>query len=78
MAIPWGQNGGNNMNDQNLILLTDAYKTSHWQLYPDNTTLVHSYAEARTGDIIQFFGLQIYLMKYLQHPICQQDIDEAR
>ncbi|MDI9313292.1 MAG: nicotinate phosphoribosyltransferase [Hydrotalea sp.] len=65
------------MNNQNLILLTDAYKTSHWQLYPDNTTFVHSYAEARTGDLIQFFGLQIYLKQYLQRPITQQDINEA-
>ncbi len=65
------------MNNKNLILLTDAYKTSHWQLYPEDTNFVHFYAEARTGDLIQFFGLQIYLMDYLQNPISKQDIVEA-
>ncbi|MGI9347557.1 MAG: nicotinate phosphoribosyltransferase [Gammaproteobacteria bacterium] len=65
------------MNEKNLILLTDAYKMSHWQLYPENTEYVHSYAEARSGELIQFFGLQIYLMEYLKNPITKKDLNEA-
>lgn len=49
----------------NPALMTDTYKFSHWPQYPPNTTLIHSYLEARAregdSDEIVFFGLQPYL-----------------
>ncbi len=67
----------------NPILDTDSYKFSHpWQ-YKPGTTEMFSYVEAR-GSIYdrikktQFFGLQGYIREYLQHPITQSDIEEAK
>ena len=59
--------------------MTDSYKASHWKQYPPNTTKVYSYIEARGGNIPYtiFFGLQMFLKKYLTKPITQQMIDEA-
>lgn len=64
---------------KNLILMTDSYKASHWKQYPKNTTLVYSYIEARGGDFPEtvFFGLQMFLKKYLTKPITKEMIDEA-
>lgn len=52
----------------NLILLTDSYKTSHYKQYPPGTEKVYSYFESRGGNWqeIVFFGLQYYLKKYLE------------
>lgn len=63
----------------NILLDTDSYKVSHWLQYPDNTTAMQSYIEARGGDFKEtvFFGLQVFLKAYLQNPITQADIDEA-
>jgi nicotinamide phosphoribosyltransferase len=66
---------------ENLILMTDSYKASHWKQYPPNTTKVYSYIEARGGEELSrktlFFGLQMFLKKYLTKPITQEMIDEA-
>lgn len=64
---------------ENLILMTDSYKASHWKQYPPGTTEVYSYIEARGGDFPEtvFFGLQIFLKKYLTKPITQEMINEA-
>lgn len=50
-----------------LPLLTDSYKITHWALYPPGTTRVQSYFESRGGpfDEIVFFGLQDLLLRYL-------------
>ena len=51
----------------NLILLTDSYKGSHYKQYPPCTETVYSYFESRGGrwtDVV-FFGLQYYLKRYL-------------
>ena len=52
----------------NIITLTDSYKTSHWLLYPDKAERIYSYFESRTGarwhDTV-FFGLQYILKEYL-------------
>jgi len=65
----------------NIILLTDSYKTSHSVQYPPGTTNVYSYLESRGSDLstqVQFFGLQYILMKYLVGQVVTQDkIDEA-
>lgn len=64
----------------NIILLTDSYKISHWRQYPPKTQAVYSYLESRGGkwhDVV-FFGLQYYLKRYLQGQVVTQDrIDEA-
>lgn len=67
------------MNIDNIILNTDSYKASHWLQYPPNTTSVLSYIEARGGEYPEavFFGLQMFLKKYLSKPITQEMIDEA-
>lgn len=62
---------------RNLILATDSYKASHWKQYPAGTEGMQSYIEARGGDHLVFFGLQIFIKDYLLTPITQADIDEA-
>ena len=55
------------MND-NIILLSDSYKVSHWKQYPPKTTNVYSYFESRGSDDFTettFFGLQYIIRKYL-------------
>lgn len=63
----------------NLILMTDSYKVSHWKQYPPGTEYVYSYIESRGGifDKNVFFGLQIFIKKYLTNPITRENIDEA-
>lgn len=69
----------------NQLLLTDAYKHTHWNLLPPKTQYVYSYAESRgvtdkgVPKETLFFGLQMYLKKYF----CGQfytleDIDECK
>jgi len=54
----------------NIILLTDSYKISHWKQYPPGTEVVYSYFESR-GCVVKewtevtFFGLQYFLKEYL-------------
>ena len=52
---------------ENLILLTDSYKFTHWKQYPNGTTKVYSYLESRGGkfDNTLFYGLQYFIKKYL-------------
>lgn len=66
------------MND-NLILNVDSYKTSHFLQYPPGTEQVSSYIESRGGAYpeVVFFGLQMFLKRYLTRPISARDIDEA-
>ena len=64
----------------NILLLTDSYKTSHWKQYPEGTKVVYSYLESRGGkfDNTVFFGLQYFLEKYLAGVVVTQEkIDEA-
>src|SRR3990167_4114273 len=65
--------------NHNLILNTDSYKASHYLQYPPNTTQVSCYIESRGGKFSKtvFFGLQIFLKKYLSQPITQENIEEA-
>ena len=63
----------------NMILNTDSYKTSHYLQYPPQTEFVSSYIESRGGDYeaTLFFGLQMFIKRYLTQPFTQADIDEA-
>lgn len=51
----------------NLLLLTDSYKTSHSVQYPPGTQQIFSYFESRGGefDNTVFFGLQYFIQNYL-------------
>jgi len=64
----------------NLLLLTDSYKVSHWAQYPPKTETVYSYFESRGGkyDEVCFFGLQYFLKRYLEGAVVTTaKIDEA-
>ncbi|WP_156299937.1 nicotinate phosphoribosyltransferase [Streptobacillus canis] len=64
---------------ENLILMTDSYKASHFLQYPENTTYIHDYIESRGGlyGYTKFFGLQYYLKKYLTKRATMEMVDEA-
>ena len=51
----------------NIMILSDSYKTSHWRQYPPGTTTVYSYFESRGGKFpeVTFFGLQYIIKRYL-------------
>lgn len=66
---------------ENVILMTDAYKETHWNQYPKNTQVIYSYLESRGGKFPNtlFFGLQAYLKKYLVGEVLTSDmIEEAK
>ena len=52
----------------NIAILTDSYKSSHWRQYPVGTSSIFSYFESRGGayEDVVFFGLQYYLKRYLR------------
>lgn len=69
--------------EDNIILLSDSYKVSHWKQYPAGTEYVYSYFESRGSDRegwteVCFFGLQYLLKRYLQgQVVTREKIDEA-
>ncbi len=67
------------MTIQNIAVQTDFYKQSHYAQYPDGTTKVFSYVEARGGkyDANVFFGLQAYLKQYLTNLVTKEMVDQA-
>lgn len=56
------------MDNNNIILLTDSYKVSHYRQYPPNTRTIYSYFESRGGrfEEVVFFGLQYLLKRYVE------------
>lgn len=68
------------LSDDNLILDTDSYKSSHFLQYPQGTTRLFSYLESRGGRYPQtrFFGLQYILDRYLTTRITAEMVEEAR
>lgn len=68
------------LSDDNLILDTDSYKSSHFLQYPAGTTRLFSYLESRGGKYPQtrFFGLQYILDRYLTRRITAEMVEEAR
>ncbi len=68
------------MKTQNLLLLADAYKYSHYKLYASDTTKIYSYLESRGGMFNEtvFYGLQYFLKEYLEgQAFTKENIDEA-
>jgi len=76
------------MKANNLLLMTDSYKVTHWKQYPPGTEKVYSYFESRgpvkvprqnyTWPDTVFFGLQYYLKEYLEgQVVTKEKIDEA-
>lgn len=63
----------------NVIINTDAYKTTHYLQYPENAGQISSYIESRGGtyDEVVSFGMQAFIKEYLTKPITKQDIDEG-
>ncbi len=64
----------------NIIMLTDSYKTCHYKQYPPKTETVYSYFESRGGKFKNtlFFGLQYLLKQYFQGQVVTNDkIDYA-
>lgn len=63
----------------NILLATDSYKASHSFQYPPGTEYVYSYIESRGGKwpSTVFFGLQVFLKRYLTKPITEANVDEA-
>lgn len=65
----------------NIILLTDSYKLSHYKQYPPGTENVYSYFESRVGATFPytiFFGLQYFLRKYLSgRVVTPEKIEQA-
>ena len=66
----------------NIILMTDSYKISHWKMYPPHTSKMYSYLEARKGgqySQVVFFGLQYLLKRYLEgQRVTHEHIKEAQ
>jgi len=64
----------------NIMILSDSYKTSHWRQYPAGTTTVYSYFESRGGKFseVTFFGLQYIIKRYLTgQVVTKEKIDAA-
>lgn len=68
------------MKRDNFLLLSDAYKITHWKQYPSDTRIVYSYLESRGGRFpatLQF-GLQMILKDHFEGIVLEQwMIDEA-
>ena len=65
---------------KNIITLTDSYKQTHWQQYPEGTEVVYSYFESRKGatyDETVFFGLQPTLIENLVGQVVTREKIEA-
>jgi nicotinamide phosphoribosyltransferase len=69
----------NPINDNNIILDTDSYKSSHFMQYPPSMTRMMSYLESRGGayPATRFFGLQYVLKKYLTTAVTLEMVEEA-
>ena len=65
----------------NIILMTDSYKATHWKMYPQKTSKVYSYLEPRAGgeySEVVFFGLQYLLQRYFEGTrVTHKNIEKA-
>jgi nicotinamide phosphoribosyltransferase len=68
------------INENNLILKVDSYKSSQWKQYPPKTTRLFSYMSSRGGVYPEtiWCSLQLYLKKYLSKPVTEEDVEEAK
>ncbi|XP_045113073.1 nicotinamide phosphoribosyltransferase-like [Portunus trituberculatus] len=60
----------------NIILLADCYKSSHYKVYPPGTTKLYAYFESRGGKYpyTVFFGLQYILKRWLCGPVLTKEM----
>ncbi|KAK8376046.1 hypothetical protein O3P69_008634 [Scylla paramamosain] len=60
----------------NIILLADCYKSSHYKVYPPGTTKLYAYFESRGGKYpyTVFFGLQYILKQWLCGPVLTKEM----
>jgi len=67
------------VNENNLILKVDSYKSGQYKMYPAGMNKLFSYAESRGGvyPSTVFFGLQYLLLRYLDRPVTVDDVNEA-
>lgn len=69
------------MKENNIILMTDSYKLSHWPQYPNGMLKVYSYMEAREGSKFPYtlwMGLQGIIREYMEGVVVtQQMLDDA-
>ena len=63
------------IEEDNIVLLTDSYKISHWKQDPPGTQNMYSYFESRGGIFpeTQFFGLQYQLKKWFVGTVVTKD-----
>jgi nicotinamide phosphoribosyltransferase len=63
------------MYNNNILTLTDSYKTSHWKQYPKGTSKVYSYLESRGGRFnnTMFYGLQYFIKQYLSGQVVTEE-----
>ena len=63
------------MYNNNILTLTDSYKTSHWKQYPKGTTKVYSYLESRGVKFnnTMFYGLQYFIKQYLSGQVVTEE-----
>ena len=65
----------------NILMLSDSYKVTHWPQYPQGTDTVTSYLESRGGQFKEtlFVGLQYILKTYLQgQVVTEEKIQKAK
>ena len=68
------------MRSDNILLMTDSYKVSHWLQYPKGTQRVFSFLESRGGKFgaTTFFGLSYIIKRYLAGQVVTwEKIEEA-
>jgi nicotinamide phosphoribosyltransferase len=67
------------MYQNNIVINTDAYKTSQFVQYPPGTKYVSSYIESRGGryDKMVFFGAQMLIKNYLTQKVTKKLVDRA-
>ncbi len=65
---------------ENILLMTDSYKFTHWKQYPPGIQAVFSYFESRGGMFPEtvFFGLQYIIKRYMEGSVVTKEkIEEA-
>ena len=70
----------NKIDENNVALLVDSYKYSHWLQLPDHITGISEYLEARGGPFAysRFFGLQAIIKRHLLRRFTEGDAEVAR
>jgi nicotinamide phosphoribosyltransferase len=68
------------INENNVALLVDSYKYSHWLQLPERISGMSEYLEARGGPFAysRFFGLQAIIKRHLLRRFTESDAEVAR